>query len=345
MKKTLLILFVLFGLYNCSDTTTAPSTATDPDPDLKLNPLVRVPTAVTAEIGEPESTHTFRLDSFQISTFEIMNHEYCEQLLMWVDYFPAWDTVTVTGDTTVLISRAMLLHTDTVFIKLGDSTKPIIVLNPTALAFEYDTTFETTGDATNAKTTKRIKPSLSWSGDYRNHPVQGVSWYGASLFCWLKTKNEKLFQCIDTAGLLFNLISLSNSGYRLPTEAEWEWTARDTNSGDNAYYPTGSSISAYRARIGAQSAAKTGSFMANSRGIYDLAGNLWEWCLDSYSAVFYTSNATSPNPVNVPSNGVERVIRGGSFNDSDADVFRTARRSKMLPLYMGEDAGFRVVRR
>jgi formylglycine-generating enzyme required for sulfatase activity len=274
-----------------------------------------------------------------------MNHEFCNLLQLWVDSFPSWDTTVIAGDST-LFSKALRLNADTVYVKLGDSSKPIIVLNPTALAFGYDTTIQKTGDTTNTKTTKRIKPYLSWTGDYRNHPVQGVSWYGASLFCWLKTKKENLDQCIDTTGLLFNLTDLSKSGYRLPTEAEWEWTARDTNSGDNAYYPTGSSISPYRARIGAQSAAKTGSFSANSRGIYDLTGNLWEWCIDSYSAVFYTSpSATSPNPVNAPSGVTQRVIRGGSFNDSDAKTFRTARRSKMLPLYMGEDAGFRIVRR
>ena len=172
-----------------------------------------------------------------------------------------------------------------------------------------------------------------WSGNSypsgkRNHPVVYVSWYAAMEYAqWV--------------------------GKRLPTEAEWEKAARGGLVGKK--YPWGNAIDTSQANYNSRSVGTTpvGGYAPNGYGLYDMAGNVWEWCLDAYEKDFY---ARSPrrNPlagempltqVSVHYKNVEnpRVLRGGSWFNV-APFVRVASRLRYAPSGTYTDFGFRCAR-
>jgi len=183
-----------------------------------------------------------------------------------------------------------------------------------------------------------------------NYPVIEVTWYGAVSYCdWLSMK-EGFTRAYDHSSWECNGDDPYNAeGYRLPTEAEWEYACRagtqtPFNTGDclnaeteanyNGNYPyTGCPRGPYEGW-----ALPVANYPANAFGLYDMHGNVWEWCNDWYDS--YGGDETDPVG---PSSGVSRVLRGGGWI-GNALLCRSAFRYMYFPTFTLYYLGFRVCR-
>lgn len=143
----------------------------------------------------------------------------------------------------------------------------------------------------------------------------------------------------DTQKFIKKLNARNEGMYRLPTEAEWEYAARAGTTSD--YAGNLDAMAWYEANSGGKT-HPVGTKQANDWGLYDMHGNVWEWCQDLYADNYY-ANSPSINPTGATS-GSDRVFRGGSFDDT-ADNLRSANRRRVMPPPMlAREFGFRVVR-
>jgi formylglycine-generating enzyme required for sulfatase activity len=158
------------------------------------------------------------------------------------------------------------------------------------------------------------RSSYYGNAQYNDYPVVYVDWNMANAYCqWREA--------------------------RLPTEAQWEKAARGT---DERTYPWGRGIDCQKANYQGciNGTSKTGAYESGKSlyGVYDMAGNVWEWVADWYSAEYYRSSPPF-NPLG-PDAGRARVLRGGSWN-RDPYNLRASNRLNYAPSYNNFDAGFR----
>ncbi|MCC6698230.1 MAG: formylglycine-generating enzyme family protein [Candidatus Hydrogenedentes bacterium] len=178
------------------------------------------------------------------------------------------------------------------------------------------------------------------------HPVEQLGWFSAIKYCNTRSMREGLTPCYDLDTAACNLAA---DGYRLPTEAEWEYACR---AGSDTAYSFGDEERQLGSRAwfdeNAEASTKpVGQKTPNAWGLYDMHGNVWEWCTDVYSENAYETTS-GPDPCN-QTEGEGRVLRGGGW-DSPAELCRSATRYSEEPgladvCFGYEEYGFRCVRR
>jgi formylglycine-generating enzyme required for sulfatase activity len=168
-----------------------------------------------------------------------------------------------------------------------------------------------------------------YKGD--NHPVENITFYEAINYCNKRSEQEGLMPVYTGNGTNINWNRQAN-GYRLPTEEEWEYACR---AGTTTPFFTGNNITTKEANYDGnypygsnpkggfrESTWPVGSGKQNNFGLFDMSGNVWEWC--------WTSD------------GANRVIRGGSWYNN-AEAVRSAKRQSLDPNHRSDKTGFRIV--
>ena len=193
------------------------------------------------------------------------------------------------------------------------------------------------------------------AGPATTHPVVNVSWYDAAKWCNALSEMEGFspayvlddvsLEPFRTGEVAQVCIRWSSSGWRLPSEREWELAARG-GLASNDYPWTSSSaffgenISPSQACYRAEGTLPAESFAANGFGLYDMAGNVAEWCGDAYSA---TNEADLPNGPAASPLAAARSVRGGSWRSGPSDL-RVAARGMAHPSHRMDHVGFRLAR-
>jgi formylglycine-generating enzyme required for sulfatase activity len=177
-----------------------------------------------------------------------------------------------------------------------------------------------------------------------NRPVIKVSWNDAVAYCNWKSEQSGLQKVYTISGSNVKADWDAN-GYRLPTEAEWEYAARSRGKKEKwAGTSTESELSKYSNDEGTDDGyeytAPVKSFRANDLGLYDMSGNVWEWCWDWFDSDYYASSKNASNPTG-PGTGSYRVLRGGSWNYTPR-YCRAADRDIRGPTIRNDGVGFRL---
>ncbi len=314
-----------------TDTDTVTVTV-DPVPEPVPVEMVAIPGG-EFEMGDVDGysdelpVHAVLLDSFFMSKYEITNQQYCDYL------------------NSALGSGSIYLDSDVV---KGTGNNQVYC--------------ETTTNSSYSR--------ITWNGssfgvvsDKEDHPMVEVSWYGSVAYCNWRSSEGGYEACYNLSTWVCDF---TKKGYRLATEAEWEYAARGGNHSPYYRYPWGDSIDGSKANYwdsgdpyetgdypyatpvgyydGSQIPA--GSDMANGYGLYDMAGNVYEWCNDWFGSTYYS---TTPYPHINPTGPTSttsiycRVLRGGCWNFNALNC-RVAERTLGTPGARDGIFGFRIVR-
>ena len=270
--------------------------------------------------------HTVTLDSFYMGKYEITNQKYCDFLN------------SALGQCLITVTSNVVYSSDTNYPYCDAyQSSPYSQINWNGSVFSVCT-----------------KGGRNMSND----PMVCVTWYGSAAYCNWRSQQEGKEQCYNLSSWVCDF---SKKGYRLATEAEWEYAARGGLSGKR--FPWGDTITHSQANYYSSIVysydisptrgyhptwndgiypytSPVGSFSANGFGLYDMAGNVWGWCNDWYSSTYYSSSPQN-NPTG-PVSGTFCVCRGFSWG---GDVYGcpVATRGARWLGNRNWDLGFRVV--
>ncbi|MFH1759505.1 MAG: formylglycine-generating enzyme family protein [bacterium] len=202
------------------------------------------------------------------------------------------------------------------------------------------------------KTIMGVNPSQGNIGD--SFPVNSITWYDAALFCNARSERdgfEKVYNYTSIEGTAGNgctklndlIIEFDKIGYRLPSEAEWEFACRGGSRADY-FWGADTGLAGNYALFNDSNIIPVIQKLPNAWGLYDMAGNVWEWCNDFYENDYYQTCLDSGTVVNPrgPELGTSRVIRGGSWNDNVTEL-RSAGRNTCPLKWSASFVGFRCV--
>lgn len=227
--------------------------------------------------------------------------------------------------------------------KMGDSFEGIfedeLPVHEVTLSDFFVSTYEITQNEW--ETLMGENPSQFKGGE---NPVESISWFDAVEFCNKLSEKHKLTPCYTMGRNKLVKWNKEANGYRLLTEAEWEYIAKGGNQ-NKGYVYAGSNSPDEVAWYKGNSLSKThpvGMKMPNEIGLFDVSGNIWEWCWDWYTNSSYSDDANKVNPSGVPY-ATERCRRGGGW----AVIAKSCRNSNRLgsPPHMSfNDVGVRIAR-
>jgi len=245
--------------------------------------------------------HNVIVDDYQIDRFEVTNQQY-------VDYL---NSATTDGD----------IRVAGLFIYQVNGAESLLA------TLYYGVTYDGV--------------DFSYDLSKERFPVVEQSWYGAAHYANWLSRAQGLEPCYDE---LTWQCDFAVNGLRLPTEAEFEYASRAGEQTPYFQFPWASDLIDYvNANFfggGIDTTVQIGSYAANGFGIFDISGNVLEWCNDWYDSGYY-SVSPQLNPTG-PVIGAGRVIRGGSWFSDSVDL-RSAWRSSVSPIVRGTNLGFRLV--
>lgn len=189
-----------------------------------------------------------------------------------------------------------------------------------------------------------VSSGKKWWGWEDLYPMHNVTWYNAVDFCNWLSKKESLQECYSKNEDGGWELDLTKNGYRLPTEAEWEYAARGGQKSKGYFYSgsnTLSDVAWYDETTLLSGPQDIKTKKPNELGIYDMSGNVWEWCSDYYKSTYYESSPDKDPyfSFHMP----YRVIRGGSWH-YQGEFTTVTSRDGPKPEFTNYNYGFRLVR-
>lgn len=217
-------------------------------------------------------------------------------------------------------------------------------------ATKYVTEAEIYGSANTAVTAKATTPQKEafdwrWPGydQIDEDAVSQVTWNDAVAFCNWLSKQEKLAPCYQSDAKVAWTLQPQATGYRLPTEAEWEFACRAGTTGQYSFgddLPELERHAWFKLKSGSNPVRAVGSKQSNPFGLFDMHGNLFEWCQDGFDMTWYEkSPQTDPLAPAAPT----RVMRSGDWFGNSVRC-RSAFRGRGEQTTRSDDVGFRVLR-
>ena len=258
---------------------------------------------------------------------------------------------TARGDDTVAKSRCIAADADNEDTVVLDDGVVLTLVRIEAGSFTMGAPSNEVGTNASEQPTHTVHITNDfWMGKYPVTKRQWISLMGTKP--WIATTDSlddpdspaEYVSWNDAQDFITALNAQTGSSFRLPTEAEWEYACR---AGTNTRFYWGNDIGAIGSYAwvkgnttdaGQAYAHVVGLKLPNARGLYDMSGNVWEWCYDRFG--LYSAGEVS-DPTG-PLTGTTRVARGGSWYNASADTSRSARRNEWAPSSLFTDFGFRL---